>query len=224
MTLPSRLSSHGSLPHGFDRRDFLRATACCALGTSAAAFADTQPSTPSLKPMHKRPILSSGERLPVVGCGTWRTFDVGDDEARRRELTEVLRVLFTASGSVIDSSPMYGSSEAVAGALLAQMDARAGLRRDQGLDGRPRCRHRADERLDALLQSGQRQSTYRPDANSQPARLAHATRDAARLEGGQPRALPRRHALHVERLSTGRRCTRNRARGLCADQLRRQRS
>jgi aryl-alcohol dehydrogenase-like predicted oxidoreductase len=106
----------------FTRRDFLRNAAAAALGLSTMpARAAT---SPDLAPMQKRPIPSSGEALPVVGCGTWRTFDVGDDAARRRELADVLRVLFAAGGSVIDSSPMYGSSEAVAGALLADLHAR----------------------------------------------------------------------------------------------------
>ncbi|HXZ07253.1 MAG TPA: aldo/keto reductase, partial [Paraburkholderia sp.] len=75
------------------------------------------------KMMNQRPIPSTGEPLPVVGCGTWRTFDVGDDAAALARLAEVLRVLFDAGGSVIDSSPMYGSSEAVAGTLLTRLSA-----------------------------------------------------------------------------------------------------
>jgi diketogulonate reductase-like aldo/keto reductase len=74
--------------------------------------------------MNKRPIPATGEPLPIVGCGTWRTFDAGNDATRRRELADVLGALFAAGGSVIDSSPMYGSSEAVAGALLAESHAR----------------------------------------------------------------------------------------------------
>ena len=68
--------------------------------------------------MNMRPIPSSGQQLPVVGVGTWQTFNVGDDAARRGQLAEVLRTLFDAGGSVIDSSPMYGSSEEVVGDLL----------------------------------------------------------------------------------------------------------
>src|SRR5262249_57699648 len=62
---------------------------------------------------------SSGELLPVVGCGTWRVFDVGASPAERAPLAEVLKVLFEAGGSVIDSSPMYGKSEGVVGDLLS---------------------------------------------------------------------------------------------------------
>jgi aryl-alcohol dehydrogenase-like predicted oxidoreductase len=82
-----------------------------------------QQASPSASMMNKRPIPSTGESLPVVGCGTWRTFDVGDDSAAQARLAEVLNVLFAAGGSVIDSSPMYGSSEAVAGTLLTRLDA-----------------------------------------------------------------------------------------------------
>ena len=69
--------------------------------------------------MHQRKIPSSGEMLPVVGVGTWRTFDVGGKPEDRAPLAEVLRLLFEAGGSVIDTSPMYGSAEAVIGDLLA---------------------------------------------------------------------------------------------------------
>ena len=69
--------------------------------------------------MHRRKIPSNGELLPVVGCGTWRTFDVGAGPQDRAPLAEVLRVLFDAGGTVIDTSPMYGAAEAVVGDLLA---------------------------------------------------------------------------------------------------------
>ncbi|WP_429301116.1 aldo/keto reductase [Paraburkholderia sp. GAS199] len=73
--------------------------------------------------MSQRVIPSTGERLPVIGCGTWRTFDVGTDAAAQAQLADVLRILFGAGGSAIDSSPMYGSSEEVAGTLLTRLDA-----------------------------------------------------------------------------------------------------
>lgn len=74
--------------------------------------------------MHQRKIPSSGEMLPVVGVGTWRTFDVGAKPEDRAPLAEVLRLLFAAGGSVIDTSPMYGAAEAVIGAVLSAADAR----------------------------------------------------------------------------------------------------
>jgi diketogulonate reductase-like aldo/keto reductase len=75
--------------------------------------------------MHQRKIPSSGEMLPVVGVGTWRTFDVGAKPEDRAPLAEVLKLLFEAGGSVIDTSPMYGSAEAVVGDLLSAANARA---------------------------------------------------------------------------------------------------
>ncbi|SAK67404.1 aldo/keto reductase [Caballeronia temeraria] len=104
------------------RRAFLQLSAAAALAAQSDRIAHAADS--ASPPMHTRPIPSTKEPLPVIGCGTWRTFDAGDDPARRRELADVLRVLFAAGGSVIDSSPMYGSSEAVAGALLAQSHTR----------------------------------------------------------------------------------------------------
>jgi diketogulonate reductase-like aldo/keto reductase len=67
-----------------------------------------------------RPIPASGEPLPVIGLGTWQSFDVGANAAARSALAEVLRLLAAAGGGMIDSSPMYGSSEAVAGDLMAE--------------------------------------------------------------------------------------------------------
>lgn len=67
--------------------------------------------------MATRPIPSGGERLPVIGIGTWQTFDVGGDAAARAPLKEVMRQFFASGGRVVDSSPMYGSSESVVGDL-----------------------------------------------------------------------------------------------------------
>jgi aryl-alcohol dehydrogenase-like predicted oxidoreductase len=66
----------------------------------------------------KRAIPSSGELLPVIGLGTSRTFDAGDNQAVRSQLAEVLQAFFDNGGALIDSSPMYGSSESVIGELL----------------------------------------------------------------------------------------------------------
>lgn len=71
--------------------------------------------------MNKRPIPSSGEQLPVVGLGTWQSFDVGPSEAERAPLKEVLQILSNSGGSVIDSSPMYGRSEKVVGELTTEL-------------------------------------------------------------------------------------------------------
>jgi len=74
--------------------------------------------------MQQRRIPSSGEMLPVIGVGTWRTFDVGRRPEERAPLAEVLRLLFEAGDSVIDTSPMYGAAEGVVGDLLANAGTR----------------------------------------------------------------------------------------------------
>jgi diketogulonate reductase-like aldo/keto reductase len=72
-------------------------------------------------------IPSSAEPLPVIGLGTWQTFDVGNDAPERKILGEVLKVFAEAGARAIDSSPMYGSSETVAGDLVAQLELRERL-------------------------------------------------------------------------------------------------
>ena len=86
-----------------------------ALATGGRANAQQSPGDR----MHTRKIPSTGGLLPVVGVGTWRTFDVGARPQDRAPLAEVLHILFDSGGSVIDSSPMYGAAEAVVGDLLA---------------------------------------------------------------------------------------------------------
>ena len=68
-----------------------------------------------------RAIPSTGERLPVVGLGSWITFNVGDDRVARDACAEVIRNFFVAGGRIIDSSPMYGSSQPVIGYGLAKL-------------------------------------------------------------------------------------------------------
>src|SRR4029077_18879411 len=68
--------------------------------------------------MQTRPIPSTGEALPVIGCGTYVGFDVSDSE-KLKALAGVVRTLRDAGGKVFDSSPMYGRAEAVLGGLLA---------------------------------------------------------------------------------------------------------
>jgi diketogulonate reductase-like aldo/keto reductase len=68
-----------------------------------------------------RAIPSSGEAIPAIGLGSWITFNVGDDPAAREACAEVMRAFFEAGGRMIDSSPMYGSSQPVIGAGLAKL-------------------------------------------------------------------------------------------------------
>ncbi len=69
----------------------------------------------------ERAIPRSGERLPAVGLGTWQVFDVAGDARELQQARETLREFVTGGGRVIDSSPMYGSSEAVTGQLATEL-------------------------------------------------------------------------------------------------------
>lgn len=98
------------------RRRLLQVAASCA------AFAVLNKDTLAQKPaLQERPIPRSKERLPVVGIGTWQTFDVGPQAPERAELAEVLRRFAGHGGRVLDSSPMYGQAERVVGDLTAEL-------------------------------------------------------------------------------------------------------
>jgi aryl-alcohol dehydrogenase-like predicted oxidoreductase len=71
--------------------------------------------------IEERAIPKTGERLPMVGIGTWQAFDVGAKAPERAELTDVLRRFAAAGGRVVDSSPMYGQAERVVGDLTAEL-------------------------------------------------------------------------------------------------------
>ena len=69
----------------------------------------------------ERPIPSSGETIPAVGLGTWRTFDVGASATERAPLKDVLQRFAELGGRVVDSSPMYGAAESVVGDLATDL-------------------------------------------------------------------------------------------------------
>ena len=100
--------------HFLARRDFLR----LALGAGAIAFTGDFAMAQNLI---RKPIPKTGEPLTAVGLGTWQTFDVGAVKSAREPLRHVLREFVRLGGSVLDSSPMYGSSESVAGDLAAEL-------------------------------------------------------------------------------------------------------
>jgi len=74
--------------------------------------------------MLTRPIPSSGEKLPVIGLGTWQKFDVDLTSDSRRQLGDVLSLFMKLGGRVIDTSPMYGRAEEVIGDLTATLGIR----------------------------------------------------------------------------------------------------
>ena len=75
----------------------------------------------------RRPIPGTGELLPMIGLGTWITFNVGTAPSARAPLVPVMQTFFERGGAMIDSSPMYGTSEAVIGDLLTRVPRRQRL-------------------------------------------------------------------------------------------------
>lgn len=99
-------------PPSMRRRQLLQSM--LALGSASLPAASPSAAGPP-RPLLSRPIPSSGEALPLIGLGSWITFNVGDDPAARANCTEVMRHFFAAGGRMIDSSPMYGSAQDVIG-------------------------------------------------------------------------------------------------------------
>ncbi len=100
----------------FNRREILK-TSLALSGVSVlspfAVFAEEK--------MLHRAIPTSGETVPVIGLGSWQTFDIGNDEETRTPRREVLKLFVEMGGRIIDSSPMYGRSEAVLGEMAEEL-------------------------------------------------------------------------------------------------------
>lgn len=104
---------------GSTRREFLQGLAAALGGTaiSAQGRGDAAP-----RAMLRRVVRRAGGlALPVIGMGTWNTFDVGEQQEERAPLLDVLRLFYAAGARVIDSSPMYGNAERVTGELVQQL-------------------------------------------------------------------------------------------------------
>ncbi|MCZ7658183.1 MAG: aldo/keto reductase [Xanthobacteraceae bacterium] len=102
-------------PLAFTRRALVGAAG--ALG-AAAALPRGLAAAPG--PVHLRPIPSTGEEVPAIGMGTWITFNVSRDPRLRAGRLDVFDNFFAMGGRLVDSSPMYGSSEEVVGYCRAQ--------------------------------------------------------------------------------------------------------
>jgi diketogulonate reductase-like aldo/keto reductase len=98
------------------RRTFVKAAAVSGAAFVLPGVASGQAHAPLT-----RTIPSSGEAIPAVGLGTWITFNVGDDPVLRDECADVMAAFLEAGGSMIDSSPMYGSSQPVIGYGLERL-------------------------------------------------------------------------------------------------------
>lgn len=98
------------------RRRFLSSLLAIPLLPAAASLSASSRAQP-----HLRTIPSSGERIPAIGMGTWRTFDVGSNAAALAARVTVLQTFLDHGGRLVDSSPMYGSAEAVIGYCLERV-------------------------------------------------------------------------------------------------------
>ncbi len=99
--------------HDYGRRRFLKTLAAAGALPLVPRLSGAEPKT-----MITKPIPSTGESLPVIGLGTSRTFNVGRDPVKLNDLRPVLQAFFDHGGTLIDSSPMYGTAEEVTGVLL----------------------------------------------------------------------------------------------------------
>lgn len=100
---------------GMNRRAFLRRLAALTATSLAAGLGVPARARAS------RAIPVSGEEIPAIGMGSWITFDVGEDHDALATRVEVLKAFFERGGTLIDSSPMYGSSEATIGHCLKEL-------------------------------------------------------------------------------------------------------
>ncbi len=99
-----------------NRRGFMAATAAFA-----AAVGSNGPAYTATSPPRRRTIPATGQKIPIIGMGSWITLNVGDDPTLRAARLKVIQTFFDEGGGMIDSSPMYGSSEDVIGASLAKI-------------------------------------------------------------------------------------------------------
>ena len=107
-------------PSELTRREVLKGLAALSATATFADSVSAQAASVSSK-VAARPIPSTGEAIPVVGLGSWITFNVGNDQVARTACADVMRAFFDAGGRMIDSSPMYGSAQSVIGEGLGRL-------------------------------------------------------------------------------------------------------
>jgi aryl-alcohol dehydrogenase-like predicted oxidoreductase len=98
-----------------------------AICTVAGSMASLAVGAAAPAAMATRKVPSTGELLPVIGMGTWQTFNVGRKAEERLAVEQILREFVVLGGRVLDSSPMYGAAEQVAGDLAAKLGIRSKL-------------------------------------------------------------------------------------------------
>src|SRR4029450_8776117 len=103
------------------RREATRLIGVSAAGLCLPVGASAARGKPESSARVARAIPSSGEKLPVIGLGTWQAFDVDLTSDNRRQFGDVLSLFVKLGGRVIDTSPMYGRAEDVIGELTTAL-------------------------------------------------------------------------------------------------------
>ncbi len=106
-----------------DRRWFLKSAIAAGMAASTIPVTSVNAS----QQLISKPIPATGEHIPVIGMGTWQTFNVGNSTRLRNRRCQVLKQFFEMGGGMVDSSPMYGSSEEVIGYCLNQFGSAKGM-------------------------------------------------------------------------------------------------
>lgn len=118
--MPNLILNKSSRP--VNRRSVLAALGATvgvgSLGLPSASSALAQ-ATPARTPIF-RAIPKTGQQIPVIGLGTFETFDVTPGEPRNH-IREVLRRFHTAGGRVVDTSPLYGMAEVSVGDFATEL-------------------------------------------------------------------------------------------------------
>ena len=102
-----------------DRRDFCKLS---TLAISSLCYPNALMAKRANDRLIRKTIPTSKHIIPAIGMGTWITFNVGQNKLLRDERSKVLKAFFDAGGSLIDSSPMYGSAQEVLGYGLKKLN------------------------------------------------------------------------------------------------------
>ena len=105
------------------RRNVIKA----GMAVSASLLLQPQYLSAQSQPLIQKKIPSSGEAIPIIGIGTARRYEEVKSDAEKVPLRETIRQFQALGGKVIDSSPSYGTAEAVVGELVDGLKVRDSL-------------------------------------------------------------------------------------------------
>jgi len=106
-----------------NRRELLKIGLCAG----ASVFLPSGGLLAQAGPLIRNKIPSTGETIPIIGIGTARRYEEIHTEAEKAPLRDTLRQFKELGGTVIDSSPTYGTAEAVVGDLVDELKIRDSL-------------------------------------------------------------------------------------------------